>query len=496
MSVRDYLELTGGRPLVGSVRVPGDKSISHRALMLAALAVGESVLRGLSPGEDVRRSAAAMEALGSEIRAGGTAQPAPTARTGGALEAVGAARTSGALEAAREGEGAAAIPDESFAGELRVMGGPGCLHAPGEPLYAGNSGTTMRLVAGIVASLPWEVELGGDQSLSARPMDRIAVPLGAMGARVEGRGQRCLPPIIVRGPAPGASLRGIDYSPPMPSAQVKSAVLLAGLGAAGETVVRERVRTRVHTEELLRLAGADISASQEGGEWVVRVRRSALSPFELSVPGDPSQAAFWAVAGSIVPGSELVVESFYAGPERNGFLGVLERMGADLEVVLAGQEAGNGGGEGDTGSGVTLRVRASHLVGTEVHASEIPGLDEVPALAVAAALAEGRTAFREVGELRVKESDRLACSARLATLLGAEAEVLGDDLVIEGIGAKGAATTPRAFRIDALGDHRVAMAAAVGALAVPGGTCTIGGWSAVATSYPGFGAELGRLSES
>ncbi len=484
MILRDYLELAGGRPLVGSVRVPGDKSISHRALMLAALAEGESVLRGLSPGEDVRRSAVAMEALGSEIRAGGTAQPAATARTGGALEVV------------REVEDAAGIPDESFAYELRVLGGPDRLHAPDEPLYAGNSGTTMRLVAGIVASLPWVVELGGDESLSTRPMDRIAEPLGAMGARVEGRGLRCLPPIIVRGPAPGASLRGVDYSPPVPSAQVKSAVLLAGLGAAGETVVRERVRTRVHTEELLGLAGADISASQEGEEWVVRVRLSALSPFDLTVPGDPSQAAFWAVAGSIVPGSELVVESFYAGPERNGFLGVLERMGADLEVVPAGQGAGNGGGEGDTGSGVRLRVRASHLVGTEVHGSEIPGLDEVPALAVAAALAEGRTAFRDVGELRVKESDRLAGSARLASLLGGEAEVLGDDLVIEGIGTKGAATTPRAFRIDALGDHRVAMAAAVGALAVPGGTCRIDGWSAVATSYPGFGAELGRLRGS
>ena len=426
----------GGRPLVGRIRVPGDKSVSHRALLLGALARGESVVRGMSDGDDVAHTAAAVAALGARV------------------------------------------DDATLSGTTLISGGTDALHEPPRPLDMGNSGTTMRLLVGIVAGRPWTTELTGDASLSGRPMDRVAVPLRRMGAEVEGRGARCLPPLTIR----GSPLRGIDYTTPMPSAQVKSCVLLAGLAADSDTVVREGVLTRRHTEEMLARCGARISEEGgDGADHVVRLSPSTLSPFELEVPGDPSQAAFWIVAACVVPGSQVTVERVYVGRGRRGYLDVLSRMGASLEEVPAT-------GPDDLAATADVVARYGPLQGTEVDSSEITGLDEVPVLAVAAACASGDTVFRAVGELRVKESDRLAGVAELVRVFGARAEVDGDDLVVHGVGRLAPGV------VDARGDHRMAMAAAVAGMAAGNEPTRIAGWAAVSTSYPRFAADLASLT--
>ena len=427
----DVQIVRGGSPLTGTISVPGDKSISHRALLLAALAQGTSTIHGLSHGDDVARTLAAVATLGAEVGTDG--------------------------------------------GSVTVTGGRSRLRVPDGALDLGNSGTGLRLLAGVVAALPGTTRLTGDDSLRSRPMDRVAAPLALMGATVVGEGDRCLPPLAVT----GGALTGITYEPPMASAQVKSAILLAGIAADGETVVHEPVATRAHTEEMLAAAGADITFERVGGGRTVRVRRSTLSPGTFSVPGDPSQAAFWVVAGVLVPGSLVTVAGIQLGIERLGFLGVLRRMGATIEV----EEAGN-----LTGS-VSSYTCALH--GTVVEAAEIPSLDEVPILAVAAATALGTTRFRDVGELRVKESDRLAGTAEMVRAFGAAATVDGDDLVIEGAGGP-----LHPASVDARGDHRMAMAAAVAGSACPAtaGPTTIAGWDTVATSYPGFADTLARLA--
>lgn len=410
------IAVRGGAPKRGTVRVPGDKSISHRALLLGALASGTSTVRGLSPGGDVGRTRGAIEDLGARV----------------------------------DGD--------------RIHGGE--LHAPAGPIDAGNSGTTMRLLAGVCAAQPWTTELRGDASLSRRPMNRVAVPLAGMGAEIRGRGDSCLPPLEVI----GGALSGIDYSLPVASAQVKAAVLLAGLRADGETVVRERLRTRAHTEELLARLGADVTISPDG--LVTTVRRSTVSPFELDVPGDPSQAAFWIVTALVVPGSEVVVEDVYVGPARAGFLDVLTRMGALVEV----QTRANGSAD--------IRARYGPLVATDITRDEIPGLvDELPVLAVAAAHAEGITTVRGAAELRVKETDRIATVTSELTRLGVDIEALDDGFVVRGGGAW------RGASVDSHGDHRIAMALAVAASAIDD-TTTIQDWEAVDVSYPGFAEEL------
>jgi 3-phosphoshikimate 1-carboxyvinyltransferase len=317
----------------------------------------------------------------------------------------------------------------------------------------GNSGTGMRLLAGWSAPFAWRTVLQGDASVSSRPMDRVADPLRRMGARVDER----YPPLVID----GGGLHGIDYTVPMASAQVKGCVLLAGLGAEGETIVRERVATRAHTEEMLAACGADISVDG----LVIALRPSPLAPLDLDIPGDPSQAAFWIVAGCIVHGSEIAVENVYLGAARAGFIDVLRRMGAAIEV-----------------DGSTVVARSSSLHGTEVDGAEIPSLDEVPILAVAAAVAEGMTTFHGVGELRVKESDRLATVISELGALGVRAEAIGDDLVVRGGGLR-----PGVVRSH--GDHRIAMAMAVAGLSIEGRT-RIEGWDAVATSYPSFQEDL------
>ena len=421
----------GGRPLTGTIRVPGDKSISHRALMLAALAEGTSTITGLSPGDDVARTAAAVAGLGAAVAVDG--------------------------------------------GLVRVEGGRSRLHVPERPLDLGNAGTSLRLLTGLVATLPGITTLTGDESLRGRPMDRVAEPLVRMGAGVAGSGPRCLPPVAVT----GGALQGIDYTVPMASAQVKSAVILAGLAARGETVVREPVATRAHTEEMLAAAGANIEIRRDGSGRVIRVWASTVAPGAYTVPGDPSQAAFWLVGSVIVPGSLVTVPDVHLGIERLGFLGVLRRMGATIEV----EETGN------TTGAVTAYSCLLH--GTVVEAEEIPSLDEVPILAVAAAGAEGRTSFRGVGELRVKESDRLAGTVALVEAFGGTARAEGDDLVVEGTGGP---LQPATF--DAHGDHRLALAAAIAGAACPGpgALTTVVGWESVATSYPGFADDLARLT--
>ena len=423
--------VTGGRPFTGSLAVPGDKSISHRALMLAALAEGTSTIAGLSSGDDVTRTRRAVAALGAVV---GTDGPLVT-----------------------------------------VTGGRSRLRPPSEPVDLGNSGTGLRLLAGVVATLTGATTLTGDDSLRGRPMDRVAEPLLLMGAGITGQGDRCLPPIVVT----GGELRGIEYTPPMASAQVKSAVLLAGIAASGETLVYEPVATRAYTEEMLAACGADIEFERVGRGRMIRVRRSTLTAGAFSVPGDPSQAAFWLTGAVVVPGSLVTVTDVQLGIERLGYLGVLRRMGATIEV----RESGHGIGS------ITAYTCALH--GTLVEAEEIPSLDEVPILAVAAAAALGTTRFRDVGELRVKESDRLAGTVELVRSFGGSAEADGEDLVVQGLGS-----ALSAGRFEARGDHRMAMAAAIAGSACPAGTgvTTITGWDTVATSYPGFGDDLARLT--
>jgi 3-phosphoshikimate 1-carboxyvinyltransferase len=424
----DIVSIAGRQVVSGRVRTPGDKSISHRALLIGALADGATTVTGLSDGDDVARTEAAVRAFGATItRAGAT---------------------------------------------VSIEGGRDELHQASASVDCGNSGTSMRLLAGVVAGRPWHTDLIGDPSLSRRPMDRIAEPLRAMGARVEGRGPAVNPPLTVR----GGGLHGIDYAPPMASAQVKSAILLAGLEADGETVVREAVATRAHTEEMLAAAGVDITVEPWGEGRSVTVRPSRLRPLDLRVPGDPSQAAFWVVAGCLCRDSRVVVERVYAGPDRLGFMRVLERMGATVEI-----------GPLDDGA-ADLRAEWSALNSTEVDAAEIPSLDEIPILAVAAASAFGTTTFRDVGELTVKESDRLAATIALVEGLGARARAEGDDLVVDGRGGPG--TAPIDF--DSRADHRLAMAAIVGAAAGPGGR--IRGVSSITTSYPGFLSDLDALT--
>jgi 3-phosphoshikimate 1-carboxyvinyltransferase len=425
------LVVEGATPCRGTVRTPGEKSISHRAVLLGALAEGTSVVHGLSDGADVAASLAAVEAMGAEVE--------------------------------RRNDGA-----------IVIHGGRGRLHAPAAPLDCGNSGTSMRLLAGLVAGFPWETELVGDESLSARPMDRVAEPLGLMGARLWGRSERCLPPLHVR----GGTLEGIDWTSKVASAQVKSAILLAGLSARGTTVVREPVTTRTHTEEMLAEAGADIVVEPWGEGRVVTVRASALEPVERSVPGDPSASAFFVVAGCVVPGSDVAVADVYGGPARLGYVSVLRRMGAAIALAP---------GSGGT---VTVRAMPARLRAAPVHAREIPSLDEVPILAVAAAVAEGTTLFSDVGELRVKEVDRLAAVADMVQAFGATARVEADTLAVTGVGGP-----LRAARFDSRGDHRMAMAAAVAGLAAaPGERTLVSGFGAIATSYPGFAEDLSALA--
>ncbi len=415
--------------LRGSVRVPGDKSTSHRALMVSALASGESTIQGLSPGMDVRSTARIMEQLGATVN----------------------------------------VRDEV----VTVVGPSNGLHVSAEAFDCGNSGTTMRLLSGIVSAIPGEHRLVGDASLSQRPMDRVAEPLTLMGARVTGRGPRLSAPLEIVGTA---TLLGIAYDVPMASAQVKSAILFAALSASTATTVVEHVRTRPTTEEMFSRAGVSVVSVDSGDGRSVTIHPGRPLARNWLVPGDPSQAAFFAVLGCIHPDADIQVLDIDSARERVGFLSVLRRMGATMTLR-------------ERDATTSLAVQSSQLAATEVHASEIPSVDEVPVLVVAAAAADGVSRFRDVGELRVKESDRFEGSLSLATKLGCRAWSEGDDLFVEGLGS---AERFSNFDVDAALDHRIVMASAVAGCAGTG--CSIAAAQTVESSYPNFFEDLERLA--
>ncbi len=419
-------------PLRGRIRVPGDKSISHRALMLAARAEGESTITGLSNGEDVAHTRAAMSAIGAHI--------------------------------------------SELEGRVTVEGGANRLGEPASDIYLGNSGTGMRLLTGYLSGLPGQKVLTGDESLSRRPMKRVVEPLRLMGADISGGDNGNFAPLIIG----EAQLRGIDYTPPVASAQVKSSILLAGLDAEGDTVVREPVATRMHTEEMLEACGADIDIEESAdGVLAIRLRRSKLNAIHFDVPGDPSQAAFWMVAALLLPDSDITLENVYLGPGRGGIVEVLVRMGADIDLAYL---------DGNTAD---IRVRCSKLTGTEVSGEEIPALiDELPILALAATAAEGETVVTDAAEMRVKESDRIAAVVSQLSGLGGHIKELSDGFVVTGSQER-----LRGGRVDAKLDHRIAMVGAVAGL-ISDRPVTVSGWDSVDTSYPNFTEDLTRLETS
>lgn len=428
------------RPLSGAVRVPGDKSISHRSVLFSAMAEGTSHVSGVLDSADVRSSIGAVRALGAEVN----------------------------LEKR---------PDGSLAGDICGWGGLG----PSQPegaIDCGNSGTTVRLLMGVLA--PWDitVELTGDDSLRRRPMRRIAAPLELMGARFAPEGATTLPLSITgtRG------LAAISYDSPVASAQLKTAILLAGIFASGITSVHEPAPSRNHTELMLPGFGVDVEATP--GEASVAGGQS-LHACDVDVPGDPSSAAFMACAAALRPDSTIDIENVSLNEARIGFARVLERMGADITLKPMGSA-------GEEPCGTISVSYVEHLRSCEVVGREIASLvDEIPVLALVAAHAEGTTVFHEVGELRVKETDRLAAILEGLSKLGVRAWAEGDDLHIEG---KPGLVAPEGLMFDSLGDHRLAMTWSLvgftGAHPV-----SIRDFEAVRVSYPGFRADIERLAK-
>lgn len=417
-----------GKGLAGELRLPGDKSISHRAVLLAGMAEGTSRLGGFSPSQDCARTVSALEAAGVEVL--------------------------------RQGEA------------LTVRGRPpASWREASDTLDLGNSGTSMRLLAGVLAGARGFWVLSGDASLRRRPMGRVVRPLRSMGASLDGRGEGNFAPLAIR----GKELEGREFSLEVASAQVKSCLLLAGLLARGETWVEEPLATRDHTERLLPLLGVNVERRGRAAGVSGPVH---LHPFTLEVPGDPSAAAFFVVAASLVPGSRICLRGVGLNPHRTGFLRVLSRMGARFRVI---RESGGVEPVGD------LEVESANLQATAVTPEEVPSLiDELPVLAVAAAGARGTTRVAGAEELRVKESDRLAACAQELSRLGARIEERRDGWIIEG---------PALWRggtVSSWGDHRLAMAWAIAAL-VASDPVTIQGAEAVAVSYPGFFADLRAL---
>lgn len=428
-------------PLRGRIRVPGDKSISHRSIMLGALAVGETRVTGLLEGEDVMATAAAMRAMGATIEKHGDRWSIHGVGVGGLLQ-------------------------------------------PQAALDMGNSGTSTRLLMGLIASHAITSAFTGDASLSKRPMGRVIEPLSRIGASFTPSPGGRLPLMMT-----GASVPvPIEYRLPVASAQVKSAVLLAGLNTAGITTVIEPVPTRDHSERMLRGFGADIEVEVMGGERIIRIRGEAdLKPQTIEVPGDPSSAAFFMVAASIVPGSDLVIENVGLNPTRAGLVEVLRQMGASIDEVdrrvVGGEPVAD------------LHVRHAPLTGIEVDPALAPSMiDEFPVLFVAAAMAEGRTVTRGLDELRVKESDRLSAMAAALIAAGARVEETEDGLIIDGTGGDPLRGTSNA-RVQTHLDHRIAMAMAVAGLVSKDGV-QIDDTRPIATSFPAFESLLEGATQS
>ncbi|MFL9842102.1 3-phosphoshikimate 1-carboxyvinyltransferase [Sphingomonas sp. ST-64] len=433
------LAISARGPLRGTVTVPGDKSISHRSLMFAGLAVGESRIEGLLEGEDVLATAAAMRAMGAQIE--------------------------------RDADGI-----------WHVAGvGVGGLLQPHTALEMGNSGTSTRLLMGLIASHPITATFTGDASLSKRPMGRVIDPLSAMGAEfTSSPGGRL--PLTMRGLCPAVP---IEYRLPVASAQVKSAVLLAGLNTPGITRVIEPVPTRDHSERMLRGFGAELTVEETADGRIIAIRGEAeLVAQQITVPGDPSSAAFWMVAASIVPDSDIVIANVGMNPTRIGLLTALRMMGAD--IVAQGERTVGGEPVAD------LRVRHARLSAIDVPPDLAPSMiDEYPVLFVAAAFAKGRTVARGAEELRVKESDRIAAMVAALAPNGVRLEEFEDGLAVTGNDGD---LLPGGARIASNLDHRIAMSMTVAGLGARN-EVTIDDVSPVATSYPGFFPTLDRLTE-
>lgn len=423
------LTLTPVTRLRGKVRAGGDKSISHRAALIGAIASGDTTISGFLRADDCLHTLACLRSLG------------------------------------------VAIEEER---DLIVVHGKGPrLRPSSEVLDAGNSGTTMRLLAGILAGQPFSTEITGDESLRRRPMDRIAEPLTLMGATVEALGQGRFPPLRIA----GGRLKGISYTLPVASAQVKSAVLLAGLFADRTTTVIEPVPTRDHTERMLKWFGADFV----GRGAAVTVEPGSLRGSEVFVPGDLSSAAFLIAVAAALPGAEVMVEGVGLNPTRTGVLDVLHQMGADIEVRHQVLRCGEPVGD--------VIVRGRHLRGIKIDGKMIPRvIDELPVLCIIATAAEGVTVIADAAELRVKESDRIAVVARGLQALGGEVEEQPDGMIVHGRSLRGG-------RVDSAGDHRVAMAFAVAGL-LARDPVTIGGAESIAVSFPQFVETLQAITGS
>jgi 3-phosphoshikimate 1-carboxyvinyltransferase len=447
MTTTSYVVEPAPSGLAGDVKVPGDKSISHRAAILGALASGEVVITGMGRGEDNLSTLRATAALG------------------------------------------ASIEDQGDVIRIRGVGLDG-LREPRSPIDCGNAGTGMRLLAGVLAGQPFASTLIGDESLSRRPMRRIADPLARMGARVRGRGGvrpgEIYPPLVVQGPENGR-LGGIDCTLDVASAQVKSAVLFAALFAHGKTRISEPGPSRDHTERMLRHAGVPLQVrgrevSLDPSGWA---RRLEARP--LAVPGDPSSAAFLVAAGLMAPGGEVIVRGVCVNDTRTGFLDALEAMGVLVERLDERDEGGEPVADLRVARGAQRDLRGAEIGGELV----VRAIDELPILAVVAARASGETVFRDAAELRVKESDRIATTSAMLRGFGVDVDERPDGFTVRGVGDRPLSPA----RIDAAGDHRIAMSAAVAALAASG-SVRIDDVANVATSFPQFPDVLGRLGAS
>lgn len=417
-----------GPVIRAEITVPGDKSISHRAVILAGLSNGTCVVTGFLPSEDCQSTVNAMRALGVDIE-----QPEPTT--------------------------------------LIVHGASRKLKAPKGNIDCGNSGTTMRLMAGVLSAQPFRSRMVGDASLSRRPMGRVITPLSQMGAKLTAEGPKNAPPLVVE----GAVLKPIHYESPVASAQVKSAILLAGLCTHGRTSVTEPEQSRNHTERMLEWF---LAAPHVEGHTVTVVGEKTPESRDFHVPGDLSSAAFWLVAAAAQPGSHLLVTDVGLNETRTGILAVLIRMGAHVREIVEVEEGEPYG---------TVEIDGAGLKGTEIRGKEIPNvIDELPILAVAGALAHGTTIIADAAELRVKETDRLAAIATNLRAMGVTVNETDDGLEIFG------GTPLHGARLSSYGDHRIAMAFAIAGLFAEGKT-VIDGVECVATSYPTFHETLRRL---
>ena len=477
MTSTDAVVVRPAARLRGELVLPGDKSVSHRALMFATLAAGESRIEGAGDGADVRSTAGVCRALGASVE-----------------RVDGDARTGNARSGDDAGAGGAASATATVDYRVRSPGVDG-LREPAADLDCGNSGTSLRLFAGILAGLPFRTVLDGDDSLRRRPVARIIEPLRAMGATLLARSDDSLPPLTVIGRQP---LRAVDRWTPVPSAQVKSAILLAALRAEGRTTVREAVATRDHTERMLRARGIDVTserlvpADADGRAGAVAVSLEggrAMTAIDERVPGDVSAAAFWLVAAAIHPDADLVLRGVGVNPTRRAVIDLLRAMGADIVETALGGEDGEADAV-DDGVGeplADLRVRSSELRAIDLGPAEVAAaIDEIPVLCLAAARASGTTRIRGAGELRHKESDRIAGTADGLRALGVDIAVDGDDLRVHGGRALAGAT------VDSLDDHRLAMTFMIAGLVATGRT-TVRRPASASISYPGFFDDLGRV---